>query len=105
LLKPPARAPPTPDAAAPDSSDPSRLVDILVTVLPPAAAVLAAITNVVNLWLAERIVKISGRLRRPSSDLPSMHFPPYAPALVGAAVVASLLPGIVGTSAGVLAAS
>ena len=34
-----------------------------------------------------------------------MQFPVYAPALVGAAVVASLLPGMVGTSAGVLAAS
>jgi len=68
----PARPPSSPDAAAPDISDPSRLIDILVTVLPPAAAVLAAVTNVVNLWLAERIVKISGRLRRPASDLPAM---------------------------------
>jgi hypothetical protein len=105
MLKLPARPPSSPDAAAPDIADPSRLVDILVTVLPPAAAVLAAVTNVVNLWLAERIVKISGRLRRPPSDLPAMQFPVYAPALVGAAVVASLLPGIVGASAGVLAAS
>jgi len=105
MLKFPARAPSNPDAAAPDGSESSRLIDILVAVLPPAAAVLAAITNVVNLWLAERIVKVSGRLRRPPPDLPAMQFPVYAPALVGAAVVASLLPGIVGTSAGVLAAS
>jgi Predicted membrane protein (DUF2232) len=105
MLKMPARAPSSPGGAAPDVSDPSRLIDILVAVLPPAAAVLAAITNVVNLWLAERVVKISGRLRRPASDLPAMQFPIYAPALVGAAVVASLLPGMVGTSAGVLAAS
>jgi hypothetical protein len=105
MLKIPVRAPSSPDAAAPDISDPNRLIDILVAVLPPAAAVLATVTNVVNLWLAERVVKISGRLRRPPSDLAAMHFPSYAPALVGAAVVASLLPGIVGTSAGVLAAS
>jgi hypothetical protein len=105
MLKLPARAPSSRDGAAPDISDPNRLIDILVTVLPPAAAVLAAVTNVVNLWLAERVVKISGRLRRPPSDLPAMQFPAYAPALVGAAVVASLLPGMVGTSAGVLAAS
>jgi hypothetical protein len=105
MLKMPTRAPSNPGAAAPESADSSRLIDFLVAVLPPAAAVLAAITNVVNLWLAERIVKISGRLRRPPSDLAAMHFPAYAPALVGAAVVASLLPGIVGTSAGVLAAS
>ncbi|MGZ5841554.1 MAG: DUF2232 domain-containing protein [Xanthobacteraceae bacterium] len=105
MLKMPVRLPSSPDAAAPDVPDPSRLIDILVAVLPPAAAVLATITNVVNLWLAERVVKISGRLRRPPSDLPAMQFPAYVPALVGAAVVASLLPGIVGTSAGVLAAS
>ena len=103
MLKFPARAPSNPDVAAPDGS--TRLIDILVAVLPPAAAVLATVTNVINLWLAERIVKVSGRLRRPPSDLPSMQFPVYAPALVGAAVVSSLLPGIVGMSAGVLAAS
>jgi len=48
-----------------DSAPQSRLLDILVAVLPPAAAVLATITNVVNLWLAERIVKVSGRLPMP----------------------------------------
>ena len=58
-----------------DSAPQSRLLDILVAVLPPAAAVLATITNVVNLWLAERIVKVSGRLRRPPSDLSAMRFP------------------------------
>ena len=36
---------------------PDRLVDFLVAVLPPAAAVLTTLTNVVNLWLAERIVQ------------------------------------------------
>src|ERR1051326_5398299 len=50
MLKLPARAPSDPGAASPDSS---RLIDFLVAALPPAAAVLAAITNVVNLWLAE----------------------------------------------------
>src|SRR5207253_527424 len=105
MLKLLARAPSNPDATAPDTFDPSRTADVLVAVLPAALAVSAVVTNVVNLWLAERIVKISGRLRRPPSDLAAMQFPVYAPALVGAAVVASLLPGIVGTSAGVLAAS
>ena len=96
-----AREPASPADTAPQS----RLLDILVAVLPPAAAVLATITNVVNLWLAERIVKVSGRLRRPPSDLSAMRFPVYAPALTGAAVVASFLSGIAGISGGVLAAS
>jgi hypothetical protein len=88
-----------------DTAPQSRLLDILVAVLPPAAAVLASITNVVNLWLAERIVKVSGRLRRAPSDLSAMKFPVYAPALAAVAVAGSFLSGIVGVSAGVLAAS
>jgi hypothetical protein len=88
-----------------DTAPQSRLLDILVAVLPPAAAVLATITNVVNLWLAERIVKVSGRLRRPPSDLSAMRFPVYAPALTAVAVAASFLSSIVGISAGVLTAS
>ncbi|MEA3025125.1 MAG: hypothetical protein QOF91_410 [Alphaproteobacteria bacterium] len=98
-------APSGPPDATPRLPEPSRLVDVLIAVLPPAAAVLATVTNVVNLWLAERIVKVSGRLRRPPSDLAAMQFPVYAPALTGAAVAASFLSGMVGISAGVLAAS
>ena len=37
------------------------------------------LTIVVNLWLAARIVNISGRLRRPVPDLAAMQFPAYAP--------------------------
>ena len=85
--------------------EPSRIADILTVILPPAAAVLATLTNVINLWLAERVVKISGRLARPLSDLSAMQFPTYAPALTAAAVAASFIPGIGGASAGVLGAS
>ena len=93
--------------AAETSTDatPDRLLDFLVAVLPPAAAVINTLTNVVNLWLAERIVKISGRLHRPSSDLSAMQFPAYAPALTAVAVAATFLSGIAGIFGGVLAAS
>jgi hypothetical protein len=101
MLKIQAREPSNPG----DTAFQSRLLDILVAVLPPAAAVLATITNVVNLWLAERIVKVSGRLRRPPSELSAMQFPVYAPAIAAIAVAASFLSGIVGISAGVVAAS
>ena len=85
--------------------DINRLVDFLVLALPPAAAVLTTIVNVLNLWLAGRIVAMSGRLKRPQPDLPSMQFPSYAPLLTGAAIAASFLPGMIGTAAGVLAAA
>ena len=85
--------------------DVNRLVDFLVLALPPAAAALTTIVNVLNLWLAGRVVAMSGRLKRPQPDLPSMQFPSYAPLLTGAAIAASFLPGMIGTAGGVLAAA
>jgi hypothetical protein len=81
------------------------LIDFLVMILPPAAAVLATLTNLLNLWFAGMIVRISGRLRRPWPDLSAMSFPSYAPLLVAIAAAASFLPGIIGTLAGVLTAA
>ena len=77
-------------------SDRGRLLDIMVAILPPTAAVFTAAVNMLNLWLASRITRISGRLNRPPSDLSVMRFPPYAPALIGGAFAASFLPGMVG---------
>jgi hypothetical protein len=94
-----------PSSPAAQRPDPSRLVEFLVMALPPAAAVLTTITSVVNLWLAGRIAKISGRLRRPPPDLSAMRFPSFAPALAAAAIAASFLPGLIGITAGVLGAS
>jgi len=89
----------------PRLQDVSRVIDFLVAALPPAAAVLTTITNLVNLWLAAQIVRVSGRLRRPMPDLPGMQFPSYAPALLAAAIAVSFLSGLVGIAAGVLAAA
>ena len=86
-------------------ADPKRLIDILIVAVPPAAAVLATILNVFNLWLAARIVKVSGRLRRPWPDLPSLTLPGFTPGLLAAAIVGSFLPDLLGLLCGVLAAS
>jgi hypothetical protein len=77
-------------------TDRNAIVEFLIYAIPPAAAVLATITNILNLWLAGRIVKFSGLLRRPWPDLPAMTFPPSASTLFAAAVAASLLSGLVG---------
>jgi hypothetical protein len=88
----------------PGVSDPQRLIDFLVKALPLAGAVLATITNVLNLWLAGRIVKFSGRLTRPWPDLAAMSFPrPLALVLIGAVIV-TMLGGMLGIVAGVLVA-
>ena len=91
-------------ASLPGVSDPQRLIDFLVKALPLAGAVLATITNVLNLWLAGRIVKFSGRLTRPWPDLAALSFPrPLALVFIGAAIV-TMLGGMLGILASVLVA-
>ena len=89
----------------PGRADTRRVIDILVVALPPAAAVLLTILNSFNLWLAARIVKVSGRLRRPWPDLSAMTLPGITPGLLAAAIAGSFLPDLLGMLAGVLAAS
>ncbi|HZL30100.1 MAG TPA: DUF2232 domain-containing protein [Pseudolabrys sp.] len=85
--------------------NPSRLIDFLVIAIPPAAAVLATITNVVNLWLAGRVVKFSGRLTRPWPAIAEMTFPRLTAVALAISVVLSFIDGLVGIAAGVVAAS
>src|SRR5690349_4364663 len=82
-----------------------RLIEILVSAIPPAAAVLATVTNLLNLWLAGRIVRFSGRLARPWPQLSSMSFPPLMAAVLAVAIVLSFLDGMLGIVGGIVAAS
>jgi len=91
--------------AIPGASDSTRFVDFLVIVMPPAAAALSTVTNMLNLWLAGRVLNISGRLRRPWPDLPAMRFPPIAPALLIATLLGSFASGMFGIAAGIGAAA
>jgi len=81
------------------------LIDLLVVAVPPAAAVFSTIINVFNLWLAARVVKISGRLKRPWPDLAALTLPASTPGFLAAAVAGSFLPDLVGVIAGAFAAS
>jgi hypothetical protein len=90
----------------PGIEDGDRVVEMLVSVLPPAAAVIAAITLTGNLWLAGLVVKLSGRLTRPWPDLAMLAFPPFATAIYGALLLAgALLPDVAGLVAGLFAAT
>jgi hypothetical protein len=89
----------------PGRPDMSRIFDIVVAVLPSAAAVLLTLLNTFNLWLAARVVKISGRLRRPWPDLSTMTLPGITPAVLGAAIAGSFVPDMIGMLSSVLAAS
>jgi len=81
------------------------LIDMLVVAVPPAAAVFSTVTNLLNLWLAARIVKISGRLRRPWPDLPALNLPTSSSGLLAAAIAGSFLPDLFGVLSGAFAAS
>ena len=81
------------------------LIEVLVVAVPPAAAVFSTVTNLFNLWLAARIVKISGRLARPWPDLAVLTLPPTSAGLLAAAIAGSFLPDLVGVLLGALAAS
>ena len=89
----------------PGISDANRLLDLLVTVIPPAAAVISTLTSLLNLWLAGVIVRVSGRLKRPWPAIPAMTFPRYAPILLALAVAGTFVPDLTGVVAGVLSAS
>lgn len=91
--------------ALPGVNNTQRVIEFMVVVIPPAAAVLATVTSLINLWLAGRVVRFSGRLARPWPDLSAMTFPAPVAAVLAIAVALSFFGGMLGIAAGVLAAS
>lgn len=85
--------------------DVRRSIDAAVRAVPAVMAVLLIILYTLNLWLAARIVRVSGRLRRPWPDLPEMALPTFTLGLLAAAIVGSFLPDLPGMFARVLAAT
>jgi hypothetical protein len=83
----------------------AQMFDFFVAVLPAAAAVVATTTNTINLWLAARIVKFSGRLQRPWPHLPALTFPGTAAAALAVAIGLTFIGGIVGLLATVASAA
>jgi hypothetical protein len=88
-----------------DADTTGRLIDFLVNVIPPAAAVLSTVINLIDLWLAGKIVKLSGRLSRPWPEISELRLPPITSALLAAGVVACFLPGLIAIVAGVFVAT
>ena len=77
----------------------------LFVVFPSAAAVSSTIVNLVDLYLAARIVRLSGRLQRPWPDLSTVTFPSFAPALLAVTLAGTFLAGLIGIVLGALTAS
>jgi hypothetical protein len=82
----------------PDIEDPEAFIGLIVMIVPSVIAIFWTLTTLFNLWLAGRIVKTSGRLARPWPDLPAMRLPRWTGPALGAAVLATLLPGMPGVA-------
>jgi hypothetical protein len=93
------------DPAAVERLTTKEMIDALAATLPGAVAVFATLINCFNLWLAGRIVHVSGRLRRPWPDLSAMQLPPLAPAILAACLVGLWLPEFASFIAASFAAS
>ncbi|MBK5961018.1 hypothetical protein CCR97_22840 [Rhodoplanes elegans] len=89
----------------PGVSDSDAIFTFLAIALPPAAASLMTTTLLFNLWLAGRAVGLSGRLPRPWPALSEISFPLISAVAFAAAIAASLLPGLTGLLAGIVAAT
>jgi hypothetical protein len=94
-----------PGTQAGGADDTERAIDMLAQVLPPAAAVLAALTQTGNLWLAGLVARLSGRLHRPWPDLTALSLPPLVAGAYGACLAGVFLPGLPGLVAGLFAAT
>jgi hypothetical protein len=88
----------------PNGAEAGATLDVLATVMPPMAAAISMLVGLFNLWLAGRIVRLSGRLARPWPALSEIHFPPMTPVVLLAAITLSFFASIVGVAAGMLAA-
>jgi hypothetical protein len=97
-------------AGNPDRDTPAHidvLVETFLTIAPLIAAVTSTISNLLNLWLAARIVKLSGRLHRPWPDIPAMTLPRHGFVLLIVAIAMTwlLFPDPIGILSGILMAS
>jgi hypothetical protein len=89
----------------PGISEPERLLELFAVVMPPIAAMASTLILTLNLWVAGRVVNLSGRLTRPWPDVPAMTFPRWAPALLAAAALVSFVPDLAGLIASLFAAT
>ena len=87
----------------PGVSDPGPFIELLVIIAPLVSAAIGTAVNLLNLWLAGVVTRVSGRLNRPWPDIPSMRFPAYAFAIAAVSLALSFVSGILGMVAGIVA--
>jgi hypothetical protein len=89
----------------PGGQDPKAVIELMTIAAPGLAATVWTLSTLLNLWLAGRICRSSGRLVRPWPDLASMDPPRAAALILAAGFIGSFLPGLPGLIAALFAAT
>jgi hypothetical protein len=76
----------------PEGVDRERMADLMIFVMPPAFAAFSTVVTLVNLWIAARVARASGRLVRPWPDLAATFFPGVILPAFTVAVLCMFLP-------------
>lgn len=79
-----------------DDETRATLAAFMTTAMPVAAAIVWTFVTTLNLFIAGRIVRASGRLARPWPDLPSLRLPRWTAGALLAGSLASFAPGVIG---------
>jgi hypothetical protein len=82
-----------------------RVVDILVSMAPVAAAIVTTTTLTLNLWLGAKIIAISGRLHRPWPALRTVALPSMSSVAFCIVLAFCFAGGLLGIAAQVVAAT
>ncbi len=80
----------------PTSVTVNQVIDFFVIIIPSLVAMTTMLCHLINLWLAGHIARMSGRLKRPWPDLPSIVLPKSLGLVLAASVAASFFPGTIG---------
>jgi hypothetical protein len=76
--------------------DPAALATIMAAALPLAAGIIWTFVTTLNLFIAGRVVRASGRLIRPWPDLPALRLPKWTAGALLFGSLASFAPGMLG---------
>lgn len=87
-----------PDLSAVDAK---LMGDLIMSFMPPLAAAMITVAYALNLYVAGRVVMVSGRLKRPWPDLAALRFPRYTSAAFAIALFVWFMPGIPGMLGGI----
>jgi Predicted membrane protein (DUF2232) len=77
-------------------TDTQAIAAFMTAAVPVAAAIVWTFVTTLNLFVAGRVVRASGRLPRPWPDLPSLRLPRWMAGTLLVGSMASIAPGLVG---------